>query len=160
MSSGEIQRLEGLLARVQHNRQAARHTTSVVEDAKTSPLERALESRVATPVGTPAPTPMAAPQPRAVSRPAPAPVAAPIAKPVVQPVAQAKAPAPMATAPVIAARPAPVATPPLDPNVPVRIATSVASASTSFASAVSPHPTMDAPSFRELLRRTLSLRPR
>lgn len=172
MSAGEVQRLEGLLARVQKNRNeprlanaaapavaeapaaAAQLPTPAVAARVTtpSPFEDAVESRLSTPAQPAAP--MTAPAARAASL-KPAPAAQPAARP-----ASLKPAAPAAAAPQVAvARAVPVAAP-VDPNAPARIATSPAPPSAPISQVASAHPSMEGVSFGELLRRSLSLRPR
>jgi hypothetical protein len=165
MSTAQVQRLEGLLQRVQHNRNAPRSSSSsanastvVAPTLPTSPAVARMEldepafeapkpKSVAAPV--PAAKPAAVAAAPAVSL-KPAPVAAP--KVVAQPAAK--------PAEVAVARSIPVATPAVDPNLPARVLTSPAPPSAPIAQAVSPHPSADSPSFGELLRRSLALRPR
>ncbi len=162
MSTAQIQRLEGLLARVQQNRQArpaapgalAAPPSPVEMDAPAFEAPKAKvdvlpEPRMSTKPAQPAqPVPAAAP----VVSVKPVPVAAPVAKP---------APQPMAKTPEVAvARSIPVASAAVDPNVPARVVTSPAPPSAPIAQTTSAHPTMDGPSFGELLRRSLALRPR
>lgn len=162
MSTPQVQRLEGLLARVQKNRLSERAAAPTTASAPTqrvevatpalelpkppSPLEHAVEAKVAAPAV--APQPVVSMKPVAVGAPAPTSVAAK-AQPVATPAA---APAP--ARPVVAAKPT------VDPNAPARVITSPAPPSAPIAATASPHPTMDGPSFGELLRRSLALRPR
>lgn len=168
MSTGQVQRLEGLLARVQKNRNEPRiaNAAAVANTAQLptpavaarvatpSPFEDAVESRLskpAQPVAAPVPAPvvpMAAPAARAVSL-KPTPAAQPAARP-----ASLKPAAPVAVARAVA-----VAAP-VDPNAPARIATSPAPPSAPIAQVASAHPSMEGLSFGELLRRSLALRPR
>jgi outer membrane biosynthesis protein TonB len=161
MSTAQIQRLEGLLARVQQNRQA-RPVGSVGADASSSSFEMD-EPAFETPKAKLEPMP----EPRMSTKPVqPTPVAAPVVSikpvPVAAPVAKA-APQPVAkpvTPEVAVARSIPVASPAVDPNAPARVVTSPAPPSAPIAQTTSAHPTMDGLSFGELLRRSLALRPR
>lgn len=162
MSTAQVQRLEGLLARVQQNRQARPAAATAASPASVEMDEPVFDA----PKPKLEPT---LPEPRVVAAPkpmAPAPVAQPVVSmkpaPVAAPVAKA-APAPMAkpvTPEVAVARSIPVASAAVDPNVPSRVVTSPAPPSAPIAQPTSPHPTMDGPSFGELLRRSLALRPR
>lgn len=163
MSTAQIQRLEGLLGRVQKNRLAARVeapanvAATVVERAEVvapaieaprpaSPLEHAIESKAVAPVAA-----------HAVVSLKPVPVGVPAVAKTAQP---APKPAPTPAAELVPARAIPAPKANVDPNVPARVVTSPAPPSAPIATVASPHPVMDGPSFGELLRRSLALRPR
>jgi hypothetical protein len=109
-----------------------------------SPLANAVETKLSAPpvAKQPAvslkPAPVVAPR---VSQAAPQPTPQSFAKPAAE---------------VAVARSIPVA----DPNAPQRVGTMPAPPSAPIAKTASPHPVMDGPSFGELLRRSLALRPR
>ena len=146
MSTAQVQRLEDLLARVQQNRQARAESTVV------TPMPFAT-MELAEPAFAAASPPIAATKQQPVVSMKPAPVAAPAPKPAPQPVAK-KNPD------VAVARSIPVANVAPSANAPARVVTSPAPPSAPIALATSPHPVMDGPSFGELLRRSLALRPR
>jgi hypothetical protein len=136
--SGAIQKLEGLLARVQRNRHAPRPTRAAepARPASTTPLEMAAEGEVERPLELTQPKAVVAPEARS----APAPAARPTPAPAVR--------AEPAPAPAVPARAEPV------------VAPAPAVASAPIARATSPAPRRAPATFGELLERTLALRPR
>jgi hypothetical protein len=173
--SGAIQKLEGLLARVQRNRNAPRPTRAAeaarpssgmplemaVEGELEHPLELSQPKAVVTPEARPAPAAARAePTPAARAEPTPAPAAR--AEPTPAPAVRAEpAPAPAARpeptpAPAARAEPAPPAPARAEPVV----APAPAVASAPIARATSPAPRRAPATFGELLERTLGLRPR
>jgi hypothetical protein len=164
----QVQKLEELLERVQRNRAKPRVGSAAAPAAARPAVASEPEIVVAHEPAVEAP-PMAQPAPAREEKPA---ARERISQPAPAPAARGKYPTPFEEAveeqlaqPEPARQPAaapePVRTARLTPGRPLRITPAeLTRAAGAVASVVSPHPDAEAATFGELLRRSLSLRPR